>query len=181
MPPRIRRKAKPTMPRVHDRLSAELPTNAVVAMVQVDDPYEPGAQITVFRSVRDDPLARLQCRGHIDKAQYTAGRAWQEDYEAAEVGGVGAIDTTKEPVDGGRMREILTVKQQLAARRLARDTKALGQEGDILVRRVLVEGMLFEQIAATRGDTGQAMVKYLGRRFREALETLARVRGFVSQ
>jgi hypothetical protein len=168
------------MPKVHERL-AELPTNAVAVMVNVDDPYEPGAQIAVFRSLRDDPLARLQCRGHIDQAQFAAGRAWQADYESAEIGGVGAIDTTKEPVDGRRLPEMLTERQQLAMRRIASDDRALGQEGAILIRRVLVEAMTFEQIAATRGDLGQAMVKYLGKRFREALETLAEARGLVSR
>jgi len=168
------------MPKVHDRLAADLPINSVVAMVEVDDPYEKGSRIAVLRSVRDDPLARLQCRGHIDQALYVAGRAWQADYESAEIGSVGAIDPGKEAVDGKQLPEMLTEKQQLAMRRLARDDKALGQEGAILIRRVLVTGLTFEQIGAERGDTGQFMLKYLGRRFREALETLAEIRGFVS-
>lgn len=167
-------------PKVHDRLAAELPTNAVVAMVEVDDPFEAGGRITVLRSVRDDPLARLRHRNHIDEAQYSAGRAWQADYEAAEVGGVKAMDTTKEPVDGRRLPEMLTERQQKAMRRIARDDAALGQEGAILVRRVLVQAMTFEMIGAERGDIGQFMIKYLGKRFREALETLARVRGFAA-
>ncbi|HYF57201.1 MAG TPA: hypothetical protein VEA41_23330 [Salinarimonas sp.] len=169
------------LPKVHDRLAADLPINSVVAMVEVDDPYEKGARIAVLRSVRDDPLARLHCRGHIDQAQYVAGRAWQADYEAAEVGNVGAIDPAKEAVDGRRFVEPETAKRSAALVRLARDDRALGQEGAILIRRVLVHGMLFEQIAAERGDIGQAMVKYLGKRFRETLETLAQVRGLVSQ
>lgn len=172
-----RRRKRPVTPKVHDRLAADLPTNAVVAMVEVDDPYEQGGRITVLRSLRDDPLARLHSRGHIDRAQYAAGRAWQADYEAAEVGGVKAMDTTKEPVDGRRLPEMLTERQQQALRRIARDDRALGQEGAILIRRVLVAGMTFEQIAAERGGVGQVMTRYIGRRFREALETLARVRG----
>lgn len=168
-------------PKVHDRLAAELPTNAVVAMVEVDDPYEAGGRIQVLRSVRDDPLSRLHYRGHIDHAQYAAGRAWQADYEAAEVGGVKAMDTTKEPVDGRRLPDMLTDRQRQAMRRLSRDDGALGQEGAIIVRRVLVQAMTFEQIGAERGDIGQFMIRYLGKRFREALETLAQVRGFVGK
>lgn len=164
-------------PKVHDRLAAELPTNAVVAMVEVDDPYEWGAKIAVFRSIRDDALARLHSRNHIDDVLLLAGRAWQADYEAAEIGSARGVDPAKDYVDGGRFVELNTDRRLAASARLARDDKALGQEGAIIIRRVLVSGMTFEQIAAERGNVGQFMIKYLGKRFREALETLAQVRG----
>lgn len=167
-------------PKVHDRLAADLPINAIVSPVIVDDPYEAGAQITVLRSLRDDALARLACRGHIDRQLVLAGRAWQADYELVEIGNLRGIDTTRDAVDGGRFPDLDTDRRCAASDRIARDDKALGQEGAILIRRVLVSGMTFEQIGAERGDIGQFMIKYLGRRFREALETLAQIRGFVS-
>ena len=103
-----KRKTPVTLPPVHDRRSTDLVRNASVAIVEVDDPYaiEPGGKITVLRSLRDDPLARMSAAKQIDSAQFEAGRAWQADYEEAEVGGASAIDPTKEAVDGGKPPEM---------------------------------------------------------------------------
>jgi len=45
---------------VHDRRSRDLPLNAEVAPIEVDDPLalEPGERIVALRSIRNDPLAR---------------------------------------------------------------------------------------------------------------------------
>jgi hypothetical protein len=47
---------------VHDRKARDLPRNAEVAVVEVDDPLalEPGEKIAAVRSIRNDPLARLR-------------------------------------------------------------------------------------------------------------------------
>jgi hypothetical protein len=47
--------------KVHDRRSHDLPLNAEVAPVEVDDPLalEPGDKIVALRSIRNDPLGRL--------------------------------------------------------------------------------------------------------------------------
>ena len=56
----------------HDRRSRDLPRNAEVAAVEVDDPLglEPGDKIVTLRSIRNDPLARLHTHRQIDEAQY---------------------------------------------------------------------------------------------------------------
>src|SRR5258706_15858376 len=74
--------------KVHDRRSHDLPRNAEVAAVEVDDPMalEPGEKIVTLRSIRNDPLARLHTHRQIDEAQYQGGRAFQDDWEKAERG-----------------------------------------------------------------------------------------------
>jgi hypothetical protein len=68
---------KPYNPaKVHDRRSHDLPRNAEVAAIEVDDPLalEPGEKIVTLRSIRNDPLARLHTHRLIDEAQYQGGR-----------------------------------------------------------------------------------------------------------
>src|ERR1700746_2411818 len=85
----------------HDRRAHDLPLNAEVAAVEVDDPLalEPGDKIVALRSIRNDPLGRLHSHKQIDGAQYRAGGACQGDWERAERGPQ-AIDPTREYVDG---------------------------------------------------------------------------------
>jgi hypothetical protein len=57
--------------KVHDRRSRDLPRNAEVAAVEVDDPLgmEPGDKIVTLRSIRNDPLGRMHSHRHVDEAQ----------------------------------------------------------------------------------------------------------------
>src|SRR5580765_7263841 len=75
-------------PQVHDRRARELNRGSKghVVEVEVDDPYEAGGKIATLRSVRDDPLADHYARGHIDAAQFAAGREFQRCFEIAERG-----------------------------------------------------------------------------------------------
>src|SRR6202012_3398687 len=95
--------------RVHDRRSQDLPHNAEVAAVEVDDPLalEPGEKIVALRSIRNDPLGRLHSHHQIDEAQYRGGRAFQDDWERAERG-PRAVDPRREYVDGVQARETIT-------------------------------------------------------------------------
>src|SRR5258705_11251100 len=97
---------KPHNPaKIHDRRSRDLPRNAEVAAIEVDDPFglEPGEKIVTLRSIRNDPLARLHTHRQIDEAQYQGGRAFQSDWEKAERGPQ-AVDPTRDYVDGGQRR-----------------------------------------------------------------------------
>src|SRR6266480_340 len=116
---RTKRKKPHNPAKVHDRRSHDLPRNAEVAAVEVDDPLglEPGDKIVSLRSIRNDPLARLHSHHQIDEAQYRGGRAFQNDWERAERG-PRAVDPTREYVDGGEMREPITEGQRRAVVRL---------------------------------------------------------------
>lgn len=128
--PRSKRRKPYDPAKVHDRRSQELPYNAEVAAVEIDDPMalEPGEKIVVLRSIRNDPLGRLHSHRQIDDAQYRGGRAFQNDWERAERG-PRAVDTTREYVDGGERREPITEAQRRAVLRLNRVERELGADG----------------------------------------------------
>ena len=167
--------------KVHDRRSKDLPRNAEVAAVEVDDPLglEPGEKIVTLRSLRGDPLGKLHSHRHIDEAQFQGGRAFQDDWEKAERGPQ-AVDPTREYVDGGRGREPITERQRKAVLRLNRAERELGADGSALVHEVLILGMSMEQIGQRRGLRGQRWTDYFGRRFRECLDRLALMYGFAT-
>lgn len=174
--PSPRRKGKPYNPNtVHDRRSHDLLANARVAVDEVDDPYaiNPGDKIVVLRSTRNDPLADMKSKGQIDQCDYIAGRHWQAAWENAEIGGVRAIDPSKEAVDGGRLPEVLTDQQRRAVQDLKAAKEALGPAGNELLTDVLAKGWSISQAALHRGRTSERDRLYVGGRFRECLRTLA--------
>jgi hypothetical protein len=167
--------------KVHDRRSTDLPRNAEVAAIEVDDPLglEPGEKIVTLRSLRNDPLGRLHSHHQIDEAQYQGGRAFQDDWEKAERGPQ-AVDPTREYVDGGRAREPITERQRKAVLRLNRAERELGADGSALVHEVLILGMTMEQVGQRRGLLGQRWIDYFARRFKECLDRLALLYGFAT-
>jgi Domain of unknown function (DUF6456) len=174
---------KPHHPaRIHDRRSKDLPRNAEVAAVEVDDPLglEPGEKIVTLRSIRNDPLARLHTHRQIDEAQYQGGRAFQSDWEKAERG-PRAVDPTREYVDGGRPPEPITEGQRKAVLRLNRANRELGADGSALVHEVLVLGMTMEQVRQRRGLHTQRWSDYFARRLGECLDRLALIYGFATE
>jgi hypothetical protein len=179
---RARRNKRPGAAKVHDRRSNDLPRNAEVAAIEVDDPLalEPGEKIVTLRSIRNDPLGRLHSHRHIDEAQYQGGRAFQDDWERAERG-PRAIDPTREYVDGGRAREPITERQRRAVLRLTRVERDLGADGSALVHEVLILGLSMEQIGQRRALHGQRWIDYFSRRFRECLDRLALLYGFATE
>ncbi len=146
--------------------------------------YQPGnpheiATVVVRRALRDDPLARLHARRQIGEAQYRAGRAWQAAYEAAAIGHVGSIDPSNEPVDGSPKHAGPDLDRiTKAARKLCGWDRILGQEGSVIVRRVLADRTTMAGIARLHGFGDE---EYYGKRFRECLTCLARDMGYMGQ
>lgn len=178
-----RRRGKPNdlKKTAHDRTSHDLLRNAQVAPVEVDDPYEEGARIVVLRSTRGDPLADMKSKGQIDDCDYVAGRHWQAAWENAEIGGIRAIDPSREMVDGGRLPELLTDTQRDAVQDLKAAREALGREGHSLIRDVLGNGLSIAEAADSRGLWSETDRKYIGKRFRECLSTLALRFGYANR
>ena len=165
----------------YDRRSIDLPINSVVSEAVVDDPLEKGATLILFRSLRDDPLAGMLAKGQIDDAMFAAGRLWQTYHEYSQIGGVRAIDPAKEAVDGGKLPEVITLRQMEASDKLAEAKKALGFQGITLVRCILGERMTVQQTAMRLGLCSEREFNYISRRFRECLETLAVLWGYASR
>src|SRR5438309_4843561 len=149
---RAKRNKSHRLAKVHDRRSRDLPLNAEVAAIEVDDPLalEPGEKIVTLRSIRNDPLGRLHSHRQIDEAQYQGGRALQNDWEKAERGPQ-AVDPTREYVDGGQAREPITEGQRKAVLRLNRAERELGAVGAALVHDILIHGVDMEQVGQRRG------------------------------
>ena len=168
-------------PQVHDRRAREISRGAAghIVEVEVDDPYEPGATISAVRSTRDDPLADQLARGHIDEAQFLAGRQFQKDFEIAERG-PRAVQLS-EAVDGGLPVETLTDAQLKATKALSRAYGALGKDGAALAHDMLIRSMTLRQISIARGMPGREWERYLGRRIGEVLNCLAVTYGFASE
>ena len=179
---RAKRNKRPQAAKIHDRRSRDLPRNAEVAAVEVDDPLalEPGEKIVTLRSIRNDPLGRMHSHRQIDEAQYQGGRAFQDDWEKAERG-PRAVDPTRDYVDGGRAREPITERQRRAVLRLNRVERDLGADGSALVHEVLVLGLTMEQVGQRRSLRGQRCIDYFARRLRECLDRLALIYGFATE
>lgn len=160
--------------KIHDRL-AEVPAQQREGVVTdvVEDPYKRGENIRVLRSTRDDPLAGLHARGSIDTAQLQAGRVWQRHWENAQgSSAVRAMDPSKEPVDGrGETPAPFTDKQRKACMELRAASLMLGYEGDRITRAILGERESLHAVAVRH----RRSKKFIGLRFRECLETLARM------
>ncbi|MGL9620966.1 hypothetical protein QRQ56_23410 [Bradyrhizobium sp. U531] len=179
---RARRNKSYRLARIYDRRLRELPFNAEVAEVEVDNPLalDPGEKIAAIRSIRGDPLGRLQAHHQVDEAQFLGGRAFQNDWERAERGPQ-AMDPTREYVDGARSREPVTESQRQAVLRLNRVERELGVDGAALVHDVLVLGLSMDQISVRRAVRTQRWNDYFARRFRECLDRLALVYGFATE
>jgi hypothetical protein len=177
---RIRRTRHPYDPsKPHDRRAGESNRGVenYLTPKEVDDPFEEGAKIIVMRNLRNDPLGRLHDRKQIDEAQYQGGRAFQDDFEAAERG-PRAIDPSKEFVDGGLTPEPITEAQRKAVKRLAGVNRELGQNGSALVYAVLIDRLTLEKICDDRGLKAERERLYVGRRFRECLDEIGKFYGF---
>ncbi|RZN08495.1 hypothetical protein CWO91_22250 [Bradyrhizobium genosp. SA-3] len=179
---RARRNKSYKLAGIYDRRSRDVPFNAEVAEVEVDNPLalDPGEKIVAVRSVRSDPLGRLHAHHQIDEAQYRGGRAFQSDWERVERGPQ-AMDPTREYVDGARTREPVTESQRQAVLRLNRVERELGTDGAALVHDVLVLGLTMDQIGQRRAVRTQRWNDYFARRFRECLDRLALIYGFATE
>jgi hypothetical protein len=180
--PRAKRRKPHNPAKVYDRRSHDLPRQAEVAAVEVDNPLalDPGEKIVVLRSIRNDPLGRLHSHRQIDEAQFQAGRAFQSDWEKAERG-PRAVDPTRDYVDGGQGREPITESQRKAVLRLNRAERELGADGSALVHDVLVHGLTMEQVGRRRDLSTQRWQDYFSKRFRECLDRLALLYGFATE
>lgn len=167
--------------KVYDRMTADLPINSVVAPAVVDDPLDRGAKLRVLRNVRDDPIAVMFARGAIDNAEFAAGRLWQRYREHSEIGGARAIDPTREAVDGGRFKEPDISRMSAALAKLKQANAELQEYEASLIHDVLARNMTITEIAAARSVTSGRQICNLMERFRQALDSLAKLWGLATR
>jgi hypothetical protein len=107
-----------------------------------------------------------------------AGLEWQRHHENSTIGAISAIDPEKEKVDGGKIYEPITIRQIKALKELAKAKAILGDHGQSLVYDVLARRMQLIDVARERMMTRDIEINYIGRRFRECLDDLAKLWGF---
>lgn len=165
--------------KAHDRRASDSNrgVESYLTPKEVDDPYEAGGKIIVMRNTRNDPLGGMHARGSVDEAQYQGGRAYQDYFEIAQ-GHQQACDPSQPYVDQSFRHRGVSVTLSEAYKRLNAANRKLGQSGAALVMDVLITGLSISQVAEKRGLGGELELKYLGRRFRECLDTLAFLYGF---
>lgn len=157
-----------------------------VAAITVDDPREQTTAGKPIRrvkliNIRNDPLGQMLKRKQIKEVQYKGGRHWQSLYEMTKIGVSCGGDPTKEYVDGGRYAEPDTERSERARKKLAAIDAVLGLEGQTLIRRVLDDKLSLRQIAEQRGQVKYEELEYIGKRFRECLDTLAVELGYAQR
>jgi hypothetical protein len=140
------------------------------APYDVDEPKPRfhGEKITVFRELRDDPLADMHNRGAVDDPQYEACRKWQRFHAKTELGGASSIDLAKEVVDGGKFPDMLTDEQARAFRELAIVDKLLGPEKAFVIRCVLGEGLSASELTRRMGHSSHKRISHTMAVFRKA-------------
>lgn len=156
------------------------------ATITVPNPAEYAERIvnptvTVDRALRDDPLGQMHDRHQVTEPQYQAGRRWQALYEAAGAQ-VKSSGFLQEPVDGsGAAKQGVTDRQMRAHRSLAAYAVQLGPHGNQIVHWVLADKLSLLEVANRRhGTISRATMVYVGRRWRECLDTLAVCMGLAS-
>lgn len=121
----------------------------------IENPYrdtQPNAQFIEAKvSIRESPAAWMFSHGHLDTAQLRAANRFRQLYERAGGGGPRAMDTTKEPVDGGNITDGITDSKTDAAKELHRARQKLGNDDAYeLVERVCAERLWIKDIEVTK-------------------------------
>lgn len=147
--------------------------------IDVENPYDREQTIRVSIEMRD-PLTWMHSRGIIDEPRRIAGEEWRRRRQQSQFG-LGAIDTTKQSVDGGKIYEPISDNQLDAARYMREcrwELEALGlrieePQMNFIIESFLAEHRFLGQIAALLGRRGDRWVTYYTGRIRDGLNTIA--------
>jgi hypothetical protein len=146
----------------------------------VDDPLEAGQRYVAKVNVRESSIDHMHSRGRIDASQKQAGDRFRKLWEMASVGRNQAMDTTKEPVDGGGAGDPISDDLIRASLELSRVMRELGPVGSRLLVSLVGEGRRVEDVASDWSQTGGGLSGkraegYVSGRMVEALDDLVRL------
>lgn len=135
-------------------------------------------KIAAVANIRESPLTWMheqryrsgEDKGerYIDDTQFVVGSIFRMLYEKAGGTSIKAMDTTKEPVDGGFVTDGLTDTRFKAAKELMFVRAKLGDAGYKLVEQVCGQCLWISQIEPTKHYQRLA-----GERLKECLDTIA--------
>lgn len=164
-----RRRQQPSIPVLGRDFAIE--TDVAV----VDDPYEPGGKLHVKKNRRVHPLDYEYHNDRIDDAQKTAGDAFLLRYEAAEVGGAGAIDYAKTKVDTSMAYAGLSDRQLWGHSQLASIRRGVGRRRFDILIHIVGRRVPVHDFAAQLDGVGQPSwrtIRQVRRDFRRSLDAL---------
>jgi len=128
---------------------------------------------TVQVNVRESAIGTLTAKNLLSQAQVRAADKFRALWETMGGAGAGAIDYSREYVDGGKGPQTITERQLLAGHELARCRELLGLRGFTLIRSVCGEGQSLWDIGSKRRDRDTAADNLRG-----CLDDLANMWGF---
>lgn len=150
------------------------------------DPLEPGMRIQAKVNVRECAIDHLASRGRLNASQEVAGQRFRKLWEMAAVGRNQAMDTSKEPVDGGSLSDPISDELVKASIELKRILSVTGAVGSKLLIAIVGEGKRIEDVALQWAEAG-GIVRgryahgYVTGRMIEALDDLVRHWGLESK
>lgn len=144
------------------RAVAALPPKAEIKQQEVDNPdfsrdhaegrYGNYRKISAAVNVKESAIAVLASRGGLDKAQIKAADKFRGLWERMGGAGAGAMDYTKEPVDGGGATDPISLRQLAAGMELKICRELLGARNYSLVCRVAGEGQALTELYEAKRD-----------------------------
>lgn len=158
---------------------------ADVVMIETDNPLyvssHAGAsgnpkKITAAMNLRESPVAMMAAKKHIDQSQLMAANTFRKLWEQMGGAGAGAMDYTREPVDGGGAREPITDRQIDAGLRLKEAQAHIGRRGFDVVQKVCGEGIGVSDLGSSHRER-TTYADYL----KDSLSDLAELWGYQSR
>lgn len=100
-------------------------------------------------NVKESAITVLEARGLLHPAQVKAADRFRKLWEQTGGAGAGAVDYTREPVDGGGYRDPISDRLVTAAQELDRCRLEIGIRGYRLVAAIAGEGRSIEEVAGS--------------------------------
>ena len=140
----------------------------------VADPDRPGLFKTCAVAVRDDPVVLMHSRRDISDAQFMAASVVRLAFELVHSSGLKSVDASSPYVDGGLPKtDSPNVQRSAAASKLARARVLLGEYSFQLISSILADGVSISTLASQEPGDHHLARRYIGKRFRDALDELA--------
>lgn len=138
-------------------MQAEIGSKIVENPLFMADHPESGSNVrkmSVAINIRESAVETLYARGQLDEAQKEAADEFRKLWERMGGSGAGAIDYSREHVDGGGARDPISIQHMQAGQELnrARETlrKSHGEYAYRLVTYIVGDGYSVHELTQTR-------------------------------
>jgi hypothetical protein len=157
---------------------------ARIQVVEIDNPHYsrthaglPGnpKTISAAMNLRESPVALMAAKGHLGAHHVKAADKFRRLWEILGGAGARSFDYSREPVDGGGVRESITDAQVNAGQALKVCQTVIGMRAFAIVEKVAGEGRTIAEISQTKREK-TTNADYL----RDALEDLAKHWGLMT-